>query len=216
MQADRKDRATVSHEGAPGAARPVGGATTPVGSLRWFVALRPDAAAATQLGRLATTIARQGRGRPLVAADLHLTLAFIGERDAAFGDRLRMALAPLAQAAPTAPLVLDRLGRFGRPGRAGLAWAGPAVMPAWLAEAAATVRRLLCAMPCAFDERPLVPHLTLVRNLRDPAIAPAALATPVAPRGWQLAIGRNRAPGQVSRYAWMPVGGNGAGLRFLS
>src|SRR5690606_12833832 len=94
MRRRRIDPPTVSHEASPQRARSVGAGTTPVGQPRYFVALLPAAAAAGALARLAGAIATEAGGRPLAAADIHLTLAFIGAREPSFGARLERALAP--------------------------------------------------------------------------------------------------------------------------
>jgi len=57
---------------------------------RFFYALRPDARAATELGRLAQRVAGTLGGRPLSAHDLHLTMVFIGERPG-MGQTMKLA-----------------------------------------------------------------------------------------------------------------------------
>lgn len=202
MRRRKIDRTTVSHEAPASRPQPVGAHPTPVGHPRYFIALLPDAQAAEALARLAATIAADTGGRPLVAEDIHLTLAFIGARDASFGERLERAIAPVEAAATLESLLLTRLGRFGRSHRPALFWAGPDAPPAWLDALAAQVRQALRAMPCEFDERPLVPHLSLVRNARPEAIPAALLETPIRITAWRLAMGHNRPDGGPLRYIW--------------
>jgi 2'-5' RNA ligase len=202
MRRRRIDRPTVSHEAAPGRGRPVGAGPAPVGRPRFFVALLPDAAAAGALAELARALAAQCGGQPLAAPDVHLTLAFIGARDAAFGETLERAVAPLGARHRFAPLCLPRIGRFGHGSRPALLWAGPDATPDWLGAIDADVRRMLRELSCGFDERPLVPHLTLVRGANPGAHPAPALAPPVRVASWRLAIGRNRPAGGPLRYAW--------------
>ncbi len=196
------DRSTVSHEppGQPGL--PVGARATPVGRFRYFIALLPDAGAAGALARLADGIAADAGGWPLAADDIHLTLAFIGAREAGFGRRLENAVAGIGDGPAWPPLPLTRLGRFGGGGRPALLWAGPDATPGWLARLADELRQALRAMPCEFDERPLVPHLSLVRNARPQAAPAPLLEPPLRVDAWRLAVGRNRPPGGPLRYSW--------------
>ena len=217
MRRRRIDRPTVSHEPPGRRPQPVGARATPVGHPRYFVALLPDAEAAHALARLARGIAAEGGGRPLAAGDIHLTLAFIGAREPSFGERLEDAVAPLLETEPAwPPLLLTRLGRFGRARRPALFWAGPDTTPDWLAGLSGELRRALRAMPCEFDERPLVPHLSLVREARPEAAPAPLLAPPVRVGAWRLAVGRNRPPGGRLRYAWSEPGGRHETVKSLS
>jgi len=216
MRRRKIDRPTVSHEPPGSRPQPVGARPTLVGHARYFIALVPDAGAAHALARLGARLAAAGGGRPQAAADIHLTLAFIGARDAGFGERLADALAPVHEGFAGAPLALPVLGRFGRSRRPALFWAGPDARPAWLGEVAAQVDRMLRAMPCEFDERALVPHLTLLRDARpdfspDPTIEP-----PVRVASWRLAIGRSRPAGERPRYAWSEPGDRHQTVKALS
>ncbi|RPH63167.1 MAG: hypothetical protein EHM83_10555, partial [Burkholderiales bacterium] len=103
---------------------------------RFFYALRPDARAATELGRLAQRVAGTLGGRPLSAHDLHLTMVFIGERPADEAPALHAMLAGLAPHWPALPL--SRLGSFGR----GLWWAGcSGAVPEWPAQLAGQLQQ---------------------------------------------------------------------------
>lgn len=202
MRTRRIDRPTVSHDAKPGRPRPVGAGGAPVGRPRYFVALLPDAAAAEALAGLAREIAGASGGQPLAAPDIHLTLAFIGAREPSFGEWIGRAVAPLADPGRFAPLALTRLGRFGRRPRPALLWAGPDATPAWLAAIDREVRRALRELPCEFDERPLAPHLTLVRGAHPDADPSPLIAPPIEVASWRLALGRNRPAGGPLRYAW--------------
>lgn len=158
--------------------------------VRFFFALRPDAVAAGELAALAEGLAGRHGGRALAAADIHLTLAFVGRRERADQEKLAALLQGLpaqigndgtgAAAAPSdGPIRLERLGTFGR----GLLWIGP---PATMQRGhdangpagpiAGEIRTRLRAAGIDFDARPLVLHATLVRGARAPASGLAGLA----------------------------------------
>lgn len=104
-------------------------------------------------------LARADAGRAMPAAQLHLTLAFIGE-----SDRPAKATACLAGlAAGPATIEIAGVGRFGRGGEI-LVWAG--LRPCMILEAlAADVRRRLLTGGFAVDPKPFRPHLTLARRV---------------------------------------------------
>lgn len=170
-------------------------------SSRLFVALRPDPVSAARLGRLAAELATRCRGRPLAGRDLHLTLAFVGERHADDAAQLAALLAGLPEQLPH-ELALDAIGRFGP----ALLWIGPSAAPDWMQALSDAVRQRLDAGGIAFDRRPLHPHLTLVRNARDRTAADASTgpARPavIVPR-WRLIVGGSHpAPTPLRRYLW--------------
>lgn len=175
-------------------------------TLRFFYGLVPDAAAAQRLARSASALARACGGRALAAPDLHLTLAFVGNRAA--GDRAL--LTPPALALPAAlvarvdwpAMQLDRLASFGH----GIVWAGPARTPPWLADLASTLRASLRAGGIDCDEQPMRAHVTLVRGARrwhDPALRPAF--APVAVSSWRLALGWSGDAPAGARYRWQAL-----------
>lgn len=181
--------------------------------LRWFYALRPDAAAAVRLGALAARLAASLGGRPLSAEDIHLTLVFVGERPVAEEAKLAGALTGIAATWPA--LALTRLGRFGR----GLYWAGPAhphdapaenPAPAWPAALAAQLQQRLRAAGVAFDERSLHLHATLLRGARRdacPRLEAFADALPIESSCWTLALGCPDAGSTPQhRYRWRAAG----------
>lgn len=143
---------------------------------RWFLALRPEAAAREALAGLARTFARQRGGRPVPAERVHLTLAFIGAAPRSF----EAALIGLVRGLPPPPaLALETIGSFD--GR--LLWIAPARPSAELDAVVAATRAGLERMGVPFDRKPFVPHLTLVRDARPTRGAAlealSALATPV-------------------------------------
>jgi 2'-5' RNA ligase len=167
---------------------------------RFFVALRPDPAAAGRLEQLAASLAHDCRGKALAAADLHLTLAFIGERPAGEAGSLAALLDGLPESLPG--FALDTIGRFGP----SLLWAGPSAQYDWLEALAHSVRERLDAGGVQFDRRALHPHVTLVRNAREREAVRAAAGPSqdtVIVEPWQLALGgTHEAPTAQRRYRW--------------
>ncbi|NLD69670.1 MAG: RNA 2',3'-cyclic phosphodiesterase [Limnobacter sp.] len=166
---------------------------------RFFVALRPDPDTAAELGELAAGLARRCRGKALAACDLHLTLAFIGERPRPAAAGLLALLDGLPRELPA--LRLETIGRFGP----ALLWIGPNGTPDWLAEVDQGLRQRLDVAGETWDRRALRPHVTLVRNARDRAAAHAAIgAVPtIEVAGWRLLLGgTHEAATPACRYRW--------------
>lgn len=181
--------------------------TNPTHEQRFFFALRPDPEAAAALAALAMQLAAQVGGRPLAAHDIHLTLAFVGARDAADTALLAGLLDGLwpagrppgrvqqtppaaphlpscADLAPLMPLPLSQLGAFGPK----LLWIGPAQPIDWVEALSDTLRQRLSAAGIGYDERPLRAHLTLLRGARR-ATAARGPVPPLTPGGWSLCLG---------------------------
>lgn len=180
---------------------------------RFFIALRPDAPARYRLGQLAEDLALRCRGRPIAAADLHLTLAFVGTQPRIRAAHFAHLLAGLPGSAPRTEtadtllpsLSIDAIGMFGPR----LLWAGPEYTPAWLETLATTVRSKLDAAGVAYDRKPFRPHITLVRNAGDRQAAQVAQGRwPATTRalqlsGLRLVLGANHeAPTAQRRYRW--------------
>jgi 2'-5' RNA ligase len=143
---------------------------------RLFFAVWPDAAARARLEPLAAELADSASGKVVPIAKVHITLAFLGEVDAA-----RVADAVLAaRAVRCAPFsfALDRVGSF-RGAR--VAWAGCAQVPEPLAALAAALAARLAASGFALDDRPYAPHATLARR-----IARSVTPAPLAPIPWPV------------------------------
>jgi 2'-5' RNA ligase len=135
---------------------------------RVFFALWPDDPARARLAALGVRVAGEGGGRPVPAANLHLTLAFLG--DVAV-DRSGVAKRVAAGIRGTAfELALDRLGSFRR---AGVGWAGPTRIPPSLAGLQSALDGALRAAGFDLEERAFAAHLTLARKLARPLPAMA-------------------------------------------
>ena len=139
---------------------------------RLFYALWPDADTRTAL------VAWQARlqGKPVRAAKLHLTLAFLGQRPASDVPALLDILAQLP--ARAMPLAFDHASHFSQ---LALAWAALAQpSPALLALRAACMHRLAAqGLAPRFEHDRFTPHVTLARQAPPPATGD------FAPIAWQ-------------------------------
>lgn len=148
---------------------------------RVFFALWPDAETASHLAALGENLVGGCGGRVMPAANLHMTLAFIGAVTPAQIERLVALAAEVSGEA--FDLRLDRLGFW--PQR-GILWAGcrtaPSPQSRLFSELAAGVR----AAGFALDARPPVPHVTLARRARCASLP--RLGTPVGWRADEFAL----------------------------
>lgn len=133
----------------------------------YFFALYPPPEVRAALAGTARDASRDGR--PVKRSHLHMTLAFLGERDAAGVAAAELAAQGLA--VPPFTLRLDRLGYFYRQR---LLWLGAHSVPPALTQLAGLLReRLLSALadsrgrPDRLVSRapPFVPHVTLGRRV---------------------------------------------------
>ncbi|HEX7155695.1 MAG TPA: RNA 2',3'-cyclic phosphodiesterase [Burkholderiaceae bacterium] len=144
-------------------------------SLRCFVALWPDPRARAELDVLSHRLQEQHpRARRMRRENLHLTLAFIGELAEPSAQRVAAALAAL-QSTPFT-WTLDEVGGFAR---ARVVWAGG--HEPRLAGLARESRECLDRLEVAYDRKPFVAHVTLLRDVIDvPGVAR------VAPIEWHV------------------------------
>jgi 2'-5' RNA ligase len=139
--------------------------------LRLFFALWPPAAIRDQLHAIANAAAATTGGRVMRDSTLHVTLAFIGS----VPREQLPAIAALAASIPGEPFRL-RLDRLEALPRKAIVWAACSETPAPLATLVAALKRGLerqCALPT--DPR-FLPHLTLLRKIRQAAPLPALAA----------------------------------------
>lgn len=175
----------------------------PADTARLFFALWPDAGTRSALGALAQDLKHECGGRAVPASNVHLTLVFLGNVERARMPRLE-ALATGIGAARF-ELAVDRV-EFWRHNR--IVWAGARHCPEALQELVALLGHGLAAEGFRPDERPYVPHITLLRNARRP---PAMASVPgigwVAP-GFALVESAPRERGRVYQVlrSW-PLGG---------
>jgi RNA 2',3'-cyclic 3'-phosphodiesterase len=169
--------------------------------MRLFLALWPSERVRGALAEVGASLARRAAGKPVPAAKIHLTLAFLGE---VAPDRLDAVLEAAAQARPPRfDLILDGVGSF-RAAR--VAWAGCGQMPADLARLHAALDGGLRARGFSLDERRFAAHVTLVRKIaRD---VPPAPMPPIRWRATQYVLVRSDTG--LGRYsvlkAWPPDG----------
>lgn len=126
-----------------------------------FFALWPDAQTLDALDALAAQGARQCGGRRVRRESVHLTLAFIG---AVSPEQLEL-LHEIARGvtADAFDLVLDRLGYWPHNR---ILWAGCSAPPPRQHRLSTTLAEPLAAAGFQLDQRPQLPHLTLVRQAR--------------------------------------------------
>jgi 2'-5' RNA ligase len=130
-------------------------------ALRLFFALWPDEATRTRLAEWTRAIHRASGGRAMRPENVHLTLAFLGSTDAAL---LPVIAAAAGRATPrTFTLRIDEAG-YWRHNQ--IAWAGVRESPPALEALVLALRAALVDAKIAFDPKPFVAHLTLVRKAR--------------------------------------------------
>lgn len=128
-----------------------------------FFALWPEADVRAPLDSLARGCAAQAGGRAPDAANLHLTLAFIGEVSASRITTLREIGGKATAAAPAFVLTLDRIGAFHKQG---IVWVGPSSANGAIEALAGELSLLLKAAEFDLESRPFHPHVTLARRAR--------------------------------------------------
>jgi 2'-5' RNA ligase len=126
---------------------------------RLFYALPLPASLAEALAAHGAALAQQAHGRAVPAANLHVTLAFLGSVP-------RARIAPLIDIGSrvngtAATLALDTEGSFRR---AGVAWIAPSSVPAALASLQADLAQALADGGFALDARAWRAHVTLARH----------------------------------------------------
>ena len=130
---------------------------------RLFFALWPPKTARALLAELGTKLAQDCGGRAVVADKIHLTLAFLGEVDAA-GEVRALEVAEAIAFEPF-ELVLDRVGCFPR---AHVAWAAPSAPDPRAGRLAEELAAGLRAAGFALERRAFAAHVTLVRRIVRP------------------------------------------------
>ncbi len=144
---------------------------------RLFFALWPDHTARERIAALAQALRRECGGRVPSTARLHLTLAFIG----AATPQRQIALQALTRQLRAAPFELQ-FTRVASWPRQRLVWLGTDSVPAPLAQLVADLNAQLATAGMRAEKRPLVPHLTLLRDARAPVAC--LLTSPIA---WRVA-----------------------------
>src|SRR5687768_2073533 len=128
---------------------------------RVFFAVWPDEAVRDALSAAALRAEAECGGRPTAAAKIHLTLFFVGEVDRARIGDLETCAGAVAAAAFDLEMSVLGYWRHNR-----IVWAGSLVTPAALSRLVAELTSELGTAGYHREERPYVPHATLVRNAR--------------------------------------------------
>ncbi len=132
---------------------------------RIFIALCFSADEQAALARTRDAVlGRLRAGHPTPSANIHLTLAFLGMLDSAGEGRASDALRAAADSCGPVTLWLGDLGAFEHR-RGGVVWRGIAREEGLLDLRRALVRKL-ARRDLPVDEKPFVPHVTLVRGAR--------------------------------------------------
>lgn len=130
-------------------------------SLRLFFALWPDDATRSALMQIQASM----RGRLVPYENLHITLAFLGERPAELLPKLRDILTHLPRT--EVALTIDKLGYFSRNK---IAWAGMSKAPNELMALQKTLAQMLLDAGIEFNgHAEFKPHITLARDASLPA-----------------------------------------------
>lgn len=141
--------------------------------MRLFFALEaePDTALAITHWRDTRVVAD---GRPVPAANFHITLAFVGDLPHAKSEHLADSVDNwVADATPVGgDLTLDSPGYWPK---AGIFWLGPAHWPEALDGLAGKLRSLAGAAGARKDGKAFRPHVTLYRRCAQPPAAPTTL-----------------------------------------
>jgi 2'-5' RNA ligase len=126
---------------------------------RLFFALWPEARLQSALAGLAADIQAQCGGRATPSEKIHITLFYVGDI-----DRERVpALKAIAAAVAVSRFELD-LNRIGYWRQNRIVWAGARDCPEALAALAQQLQQRLLVEGVQAEDRPYVPHVTLVRN----------------------------------------------------
>ena len=113
-------------------------------------------------------------GRPVPAANFHITLAFLGEVDQRGLDSLCRSVSDRQwQVDADSPITLDQVGYWPKPG---ICWLGPGTIPSSLAGLARALQSLSQRAGARRERKRYQPHVTLFRRCERPPPAPARAA----------------------------------------
>ncbi|OVZ92556.1 2'-5' RNA ligase [Yersinia frederiksenii] len=110
-------------------------------------------------------------GHPIAAANLHLTLAFLGEVSATKAQVLQQQAGRISQ--PGFDVTLDDIGHW--PG-SGVVWLGCKNPPRGLLQLAQLLRSQAARSGCYQSPLPFHPHVSLLRGTTRPVAIPAKTA----------------------------------------
>jgi RNA 2',3'-cyclic 3'-phosphodiesterase len=127
---------------------------------RVFFALWPDTSIAEALATLARDVAAQSGGRPIAAANVHLTLAFLGDQSAGVVRELSASASRIS--IPAFDLVVDRVESWRKNA---IAFAGVQALPPPLVALHGAIAGSLRAIGIEPEDRPFSAHVTLARRI---------------------------------------------------
>jgi 2'-5' RNA ligase len=158
--------------------------------VRLFFALWPPRETAKALAAWAAEVQKQTGGKITATANIHLTLAFLGDADP------EPAVRAARQAMGRRHELPIETARYVR--RNEMVWVAPAAMPPELAQFVQSLHAALRAHSFRLEERPFAAHVTLIRKARQPASLPAlpAVAWPVR----EFALVRSHTSSKGSTY----------------
>ena len=161
--------------------------------MRLFIALWPDVAVRAALDSLARDVAIETGGRAVTADNLHLTLAFLGDRPAAMVPQLCESVSAI-RVSPFL-MCLDDIGCWRKAGTAWLAASEPSAQLLALHEC---VVRALATVQIVIDARPFAGHVTLARRIKSRVAH--QLAPPIAWSADSFALVASTPDPQGARY----------------
>jgi RNA 2',3'-cyclic 3'-phosphodiesterase len=132
--------------------------------VRLFFAVWPPAATAVALHAWAETIKVPHEKNPVPAGNIHLTLAFLGEAEAA------RAVAAAKRVRGTRHALPIEQARYWKDSR--IVWVGPRETPPALAALVHGLQLELCREEFTLERRPFAAHVTLLRRARAPRALP--------------------------------------------
>jgi len=132
-------------------------------SARVFFALWPDGKTRGALDQAAARLHRRCGGKQTRAESIHLTLVFLGAVPLSHIGNLLEAAGKV-----DAPAFSMRLAKLGWWRHNRIAWAMPEAVPEELAGLVGQLRANLESAGVAFDAKPFVPHITLLRKAHCP------------------------------------------------
>lgn len=141
--------------------------TEPAQTPRLFFAIWPGATQRSALNQLARNLHGGCGGRVVRRDNLHLTLVFLGNVEREKIPQLK------ALAVPWRVLRFDlEFGVTGYWRHNHIVWAAPVAIPQQLNDLVAALEGVLENAGIGFDRRPYAPHVTLIRNAREPGELP--------------------------------------------
>ncbi len=149
--------------------------------MRVFVAVFPPPETREALADAARDLPVHGAVRLTPAANVHLTLKFLGDLAESDLNRVTQALEPLRTRHEPFEANISGFGAFPSPRRARILWAGIGEGSDSLISLAADVEDSLKPLGFEREGRPYVPHLTLGRARGRPATLETPGASPQVP-----------------------------------